>query len=349
MRGAFALFLLAILTMHCGSKKDPAPKTTEGTTTTGNDFTAQFPALALRYYIADTLLLPVGKQEKPMMITGMPHFPDSLLAGIFEKGEKPRFYALGQTSNNEKETYLVMKAVAGNKAAAFLLCYDSSRYKDGVLLCKTDDDPKTNQSAVIDKSFNIMIHAEQKGSGAALQISDRSLIYNNLGFLMEAVNNDPNQQLAIINPIDTLPQLKKYSGDYSTDKNNFISIRDGRDSTEFEFFYHFRKDGDGCEGEIKGTGTITGPGQARFMQDGDPCVINFAITASQITIKEDHGCGNYRGMDCKLDGVYPKRKKAAPVSDSAKKTTKPIPKKEVKTPLKKPADKKAPVKHSDIQ
>jgi hypothetical protein len=216
------------------------------------------------------------------------------------------------------------------------------------MLCRTDSDPSSYFSASIDRSFNIKVVEETRTSPEDVSISDKTLAFNSGRFMM-VVNNDPGQELAIINPIDTLAQTRKFSGDYHFDAKNFLSVRDGKDSTEYMFFYHFRKGSDECEGEIKGRATVTGAGTARYMQDGDPCVILFNFTASQVTVKEDEGCGSYRGMDCKLDGTYPKKKKAAPapsknVKDSVKKADKKKPAAPVKPPVK-----KAPVVNTEVQ
>jgi hypothetical protein len=340
-----------MILFSCGDKKEQEKKEPEKTAT-GNSFIDQFLPLNLKYTFNDSSLMQLGKEEKALTIVGDPHFPDSLWQGVFAKNEKPKFYPYGRVAGDGNETYLFLKAIANGKSAAYLICYDSGRYRDGEMLFKADADPTTSYSTSIDKSFSITITETMRKSGEAPKISDRTLIYNRMGFLTEAVNNDPNQQLAIVNPIDTLPQMRRYSGDYGNDPNNFISIRDGRrDSLTFEFFYYFSKAVEDCKGEIKGEGRFTGPNTGVYQQDGDPCMINFQFTNNQVTVKEDHGCGNYRGMDCKFDGAFTKKKKTTPAPEKNTKTpgaTENKSGKPAKTAEKKPEKKRAPVKNEEV-
>jgi hypothetical protein len=344
-----ALLVTAFL-CGCGSKKEKKGAAVVAETVSDNDFTNQFLPITLKYIVADTSLDRMNKDEKPLAISGKTFFPDSLIQGFFGTGAKVKYYPVGKAQNGDNELYVLMKAVSPEKKCILLLCYDNAlAYKDGLVLCQADADPHTFFSGSIDNSYNIKVVREERTSPEDVTITDHTMAYNN-GRLMMVVNNDPEQQLTVVNPIDTLPQTRKFSGDYGTDKDNFISIRDGKDSSGFIFFYHFNKAGGDCGGEIKGKGDFTGATTARFMQDGDPCVINFTFTGSQITVKEDHGCGNYRGLDCKLDVVYTKKKKAGAAAETDQK------KKEIKTakpgaPVKtdaakikpKPVVKKAPV------
>jgi hypothetical protein len=365
MRSILALLLIPII-YSCAGSKDKSAKgdVVVNETVSDNDFTNQFENLGLKFMLSDTALDRMAKEAKPLAVAGKDFFPDSLVRGYFGAGAKPKYYAVGKVQNGDSEMYVIMRAVTPEKRAAFLLCYDDQlRYKDGVLFCQTDSDPKTNFWGVIDKDYNIKVVREERNGPDDVVITDQNMVYNaSSGKLMMAVNNNPEQDLAIINPIDTLPQTRKYAGDYGIDKSNYISVRDGKDSSEFLFFYVFKKGGDGCEGEIKGKGTYGSGNMAQFRQDGDPCVINFTFTNSQVTVKEDHGCGNYRGLDCKFDGVYPKKKKTGsqPEMERKKKEKTTADNKTGKTdkegkPVKpatdknKPAAKKAPVTETQEQ
>jgi hypothetical protein len=126
--------------------------------------------------------------------------------------------------------------------------------------------------------------------------------------------NDSNEKKStdIINPIDTLATVNKYSGDYITDKKNFISVRDGKNAQTYIFFIHFEKNKGTCVGELKGEMNLTGETNAVYQESGDPCVINFKFTASSIKVKEDGNCGNYRGITCPFDFTFKKKKVVKP-------------------------------------
>ena len=122
--------------------------------------------------------------------------------------------------------------------------------------------------------------------------------------------NDSNAKKVndIINPIDTLAKFNKYSGDYITDKKDFISVRDGKNSLTYIFFIHFEKNKAACIGELKGEMSLVNETNAVYQESGDPCVINFKFSTSSIKVKEEGNCGNYRGINCPFDFTFKKKK-----------------------------------------
>ena len=117
------------------------------------------------------------------------------------------------------------------------------------------------------------------------------------------------EQKAILNPIDTLPTLNTFSGDYARDKKNFISLRDFGNTNKYQFFLHFEKKEGTCVGELKGLLNFN-KNQATYSEKGDPCTIQFTITGNIIKIKEDGNCGNHRNMTCYFNDSYDKKRKA---------------------------------------
>ncbi len=351
-----AVLLLSVccaLLAACGGKKDKNEETTAGFKE--NEFTRSFPSLNLKFQLSDSLLARTGKQDKPIAVTGKNYFPDSLVYAVFGKGAKPKFYPLGKAANGSEELYVVLKAVEGDKQAAFLLCYDGSLiYKDGLVFCESDNDPKTFHSASLDRSFNIIIRKETYHTREDISVVERALVYNAEGFFMDVMNNDPEKKLALVNPIDTLAAKGKFSGDYAAQGQNFISIRDGKDSGEFIFYYYMDK-GEDCRNTIRDVARLTSKNTAVFKKDGDPCVFTFTFGNNQVTLKEEDGCGNYRGLNCTLNGSFSKKKKLNLGADTAKTTTppaakpKPKPAADPKKETKPPPPKKAPVKYDDVQ
>lgn len=355
MRKAVLLFSVCALIAACGGKTDQDNPSTASFKE--NEFTRLFPAINLKYQLSDSLLARTGKNEKPIA-AGKNYIPDSLIQSVFGKGAKPKFYPLGKVANGSEELYVLVNGADGDKQAVFLLCFDGAlNYKDGLVFCETDNDPKTFCSASIDKSFNIMIRKEIHHSREDISVVDRALVFNAEGFFMDVMNNDPEQKLAIVNPIDTLSAKGKFSGDYAASAaQNFISIRDGKDSNEFVFYYYMDK-GEDCRNTIRDVARFTSKNTAVFKKDGDPCVFTFTFGNNLVTLKEEDGCGNYRGLNCTLNGSFSKKKKLNLAADTAKKEqpvapkpkpkTTPEPKKEVKKVPVPP--KKAPVVHEEVQ
>lgn len=315
---AITCFCLAACGGKTGEKKEVASGFTD------NEFTKAFPALSLKYQLSDSLLAKSNTGEKPLAVNGKEYFPDSLVTAFFGKGVKPKFYPIGKAMNGGKEVYLIMHGTDGERHAAFLLCYDDRLvYKDGLLLCATDNDPKAYSSASIDKSFSIVTRKETYQGSEGMKVTERALMMGNDGKFIDILSNDPEQKQEMVNPLDTMAAKGKFAGDYVSGEHNFISIRDGRDSSEILFFYHFEK-GEGCNKEIKDYAKINSKNTAVFRKDGDPCVFTFTFGAAQVILKEDQGCGNYRGMDCTLNGTFIKKKKPVAADTLKKKNIVPV-------------------------
>ena len=111
----------------------------------------------------------------------------------------------------------------------------------------------------------------------------------------------------VYNPIDTLTQKDKLSGDYIKNSRNFVSVRDGKNARKFLFFVHFETDDD-CSGELKGEATLIKPNLAQYRKVGDACVLRLLFSGNKVTLIEEQACGNYRGIKCSFDGTYTKKK-----------------------------------------
>ncbi len=290
---------------NCSSKSTDTLNTVPKT---DNAFTAQFEAITLPITIADTTIDRTLNKEKPLKIIGKQYFPDSLIKSFFTEGEKIVYYPIGKVQNEEEEIYILLKAFSGSKKAAFLLCYNNAlEYKDGTLLCYTDADSKTSYMSLLKKDFNITIRKTETVLGGDPMLTESFLAYNNAGFLGEVVTNVSEEEMDLTNPIDTLPQKKKYTGDYYADKRNFVSLRDSKDSNELVFFYHYEKGKEECNNEIKGKVIIKENNLAIYLQDGDPCVLLLKFNGNTLNVTEDHGCGNKRALDCTINNTFAKR------------------------------------------
>ncbi len=124
-------------------------------------------------------------------------------------------------------------------------------------------------------------------------------------------------KVVLVNPIDTLTRTHKLAGDYSRDKKNIVSIRDGRKPDLLTVFVHI-ENGAECVGEVKGDATITSPTTAVYQQPGDPCILQLNFSGSTVKLQELEGCGSRRGQNCAFDGAFTRKKQP---------TTKPVKKK----------------------
>ena len=124
-------------------------------------------------------------------------------------------------------------------------------------------------------------------------------------------NENTVKNNTIINPIDTLPQKNKFSGNYVKNNKNFIAIRDGKTSKLYHFFIHFENN-DNCTGELKGTLKMISEEKGIYKEIGEPCGIEFIFKNNEITFKENGKCGNKRGIQCYFDDTYPLQKKHKP-------------------------------------
>jgi len=113
----------------------------------------------------------------------------------------------------------------------------------------------------------------------------------------------------IINPIDTLTTNNEFSGNYELNARNFITLRDNGASNKYQFFLHTENDGGVCIGELKGVLNFN-KNTAIYSEKGDACHIQFTITKSNISFKEDGNCGNHRGIKCIFDESFSRKKKA---------------------------------------
>ncbi len=310
MKGWLFISLISlILLTACGGKDDDALSGAQAPNI-NNAFTDQFPVVKLKYNISDTSLDRAEKNE-PLKFETNKYFPESLILDYFDNGQKITYYPLGKVQNNANEIYVIMKAVSGLQKAAYVLVYDNQlNYKDGSMICQTDGDPKTSYLASIDKYFNIAIRRIDYIKGEDAVYNEIFLAYNNSGKLGQVVTNATAGEIDFINPIDTFPATKKYTGDYYLDNNNMISLRDDADSGKLMLFFKYEKTRETCEGEIKDYLRFIDATHAVYQKDGDPCGIEFAFNGNSITIKEGADCGNKKGsFDCSLNGTFTKRER----------------------------------------
>lgn len=296
------------LLLACHSKKVVKE---EGKEFTYEGFAKLFKAASLPYEISDAALM---KSRDSGMIHE-PNFagliPDSIKNKIFSRSGKIKYYPMVSIKAPGAETYFLVKAVSGERKAALLLCFDKeSKYAATLPFLVPDDDETTVQNSSIDKSYTISRSVVRKKTTGPNAEGRNVYVYNSAAKAFTLIMTDALEEHGseLINPIDTFPRTRKFAGDYVLGKKNIVSIRNGRIPNQALAFLHLEKNDGECVGELKGEILFTSTSTAIFRQGGDPCVLQFSFTATSVTLKEEQGCGNHRGLNCVLDGTYAKKK-----------------------------------------
>lgn len=278
------------------------------------DFIGFFQDVTLPYAMADT---QINRKLPDSLLIAHKVFnqfvPDSVYSRDFGKGTTPKLYALGKFGN-EAETYLLIKAATQEKQVAYITCFDKEKiFKASMLLVKNNPDKRKSIMGRIDKRYTITTSQTSKGADGANYYKLNAWVYNSAGVftLIKIESNEPVVPKEVYNPIDTFQRKNKLSGDYIQDKKNFVSVRDGKDANHVLFFVHFDSGKEECFGEIKGEASIHKNNTAYYRQVGDACVLELSFSGNKVTLREEQGCGNYRGIKCAFTGTFTKKKPVA--------------------------------------
>ncbi len=281
-----------------------------------NDFIAAFQPLALPLTILDTSINTYADTVNISPKVLAQFVPDSIFKQFVHLDAK---FAIHPSGRIEKETenYLLLNISQKKKAQIVLLVFDKKNKFLGAKSMLTNDKADGYfYSLSINKEPTFTISKEWiNPQTKQLQFSRVGWVYNTAGIFMVVVNDtneDPTKVDLILNPIDTFPKKNPLSGEYETNKRNFITIRDGKDSKHYLFFIHFEKKEGKCIGELKGTLELNSPTTGIYNQGGDPCIIDFSFENNQVKLKEKGSCGNRRGMECFFNDSFTKKKVAAP-------------------------------------
>jgi hypothetical protein len=277
-----------------------------------SDFIEFFPQVNLPFMVSDTMLTRKWSDSFAIAYTVFTQFvPDSVLKKDFAK-TRPKIYALGRTKEKNKETYLFAKAMQGNKRVGYVVTFDDDeKYLNTLRLVRTGEN-YTSAYGSLDKKFQITTYRERKTRSGDITFKRNVYIYNSASNDFTLIVTEPNEEIMedVLNPIDTLSQKNKYTGDYLANKKNFISFRDGKNASEILFFAHFEKSKGECIGELKGTARFVSARKAYYKEAGNPCTLEFTFTSASVTMKEVEGCGSYRDIKCFFEGTYPKKKRS---------------------------------------
>jgi len=316
------LFVAFYLLTGCGNKKKPSLSGTDEVAI--GDFIESFELITPPYEVNDTVL---NRKEKDSLLIANKIFlqfvPDSVLVKVFGKNAKPKIF-LGKRIEEKDETYLFTKAIAADKKAILVLCFDKeNNFKAFLPLLVQDADPATQQISGLNRKFefyqSVLIKKPDGSTGEGKDV----YIYSGDAeqFLLIAKDALDDRVTEVTNPIDTLQKKNKFSADYVKDKMNIVSIRDDNKAGRINFFIHFDRNNGECSGELKGVANFISANTAIYKQPGDVCSLQFNFSSASVSLREIEACGEHRGVKCSFDGKYP-RKKEAKQKSPAKRTSK---------------------------
>ncbi len=301
------IFLLPLLITACKAKK----KQLTDENITISDFIGFLDPVKPPFIIADSSFEKKKTDTSAISyktFTGL--VPDSILHSVFGKTVKPKIYPLGRMIDKNNDNYLLIKAISPAQKAAYLLVFNKDKkFVTGMPVLVPDNNPATEQTAVIDNRYSITTNRQYKAADGRLVYKKATYAYINgtdafALILTESNETEPKKEIA--NPIDTLARKNKLAGDYFQNKLNLVSVRDGKKAGELMFFVHFEKSEGNCKGELKGVAKITGPNKAFYHQPGDQCEMTFSFSGNTVSIKED-GCGSHRDIKCFFEGSYTRK------------------------------------------
>ena len=314
VRIGFYLMLMAIVACNTDKKAVPEESAEIGAFNYST-FSNRFKEVALPYLLTDTALLNNKDTAAIRNEEFLNYIPDSIQTKLLGKASKVSYVPIAHFVNGKNEQYFIMKASSGNKKAALLTVFDKEQNFSGAFpFLIPDTDPKTTQTSTIDKTLSISRFVTRKMPDDAViegrDVYSYDVASKNFTLIMTDILDDKN--LELLNPIDTFSRKHQYAADYIKDKRNMVSIRDGRSANEINFFIHFERMNGECNGELKGTALMTSSKTAVFRQGGNPCVLEFHFTGNSVRLKEVEGCGSHRGVQCVIEGSFPKKKLPKP-------------------------------------
>lgn len=309
-----ALLTLILAVTACQHKKKPSLSGEEPVDI--QDFMSSFAPLPLPYQVGDTLF--TRKENDSLLISYkvLTQFvPDSVISKVYGKNVKPKIYPLGMAADGEKK-YILLKTITPGKKGIYVLGFDrKNKFLSAIQGLFPDQQSNTSQSLAIDKHMGITKTVTRKNADGS--ISEGKDVYDldvKSGKFSLAMTDPLDEKKELINPIDTLPRKNKYAADYTNGKMNLVSVRDTKRGDRIMFFIHFEKNNGQCTGELKGEALFRTANTAEYRQGGDPCVLKLIFTSNAVTLQEEEGCGNRRGLDCSFNGSFARKKNPKPAT-----------------------------------
>lgn len=314
------MYRMGVVAMVClllacsGNDKKDGDKE-NGAENTPARFSSRFPAAAVPYQLTDTGLLNNKDTASLSAAYVSSLVPDSLLQTIFSKKSGIRYTPLAKVEQKDKDAYYVVKASAGNKKAALLLMFESNgSFGTAIPFLVPDGNSATVQTSSIDKSFTVTRGIVERKDNSVTGEGKEVLAYDASEKKFTLIMTDLlyDYPAVLVNPIDTFPKNHRLAGDYYSNKKNVVSVRDGRYANQLLVYIHTENSDRSCVGELKGEFVLTSSSTAVYRQGGDPCVLALTFAGNTVSLQEERGCGNYRGLDCPFDGSFTRKKEGKP-------------------------------------
>ena len=276
------------------------------------DFFGIFKPMVLPYNVSDTNIEKSADTITIGLKAFLQFFPDSAFKNLTGNNRKFTIHPIGKIEKENEQYLLVLITEKKKKQLAVFVINKKNKFLGSKELLNNDRQDEYFHSLLINKEPTFLISKEKKGKDDQILFSRTGWIYNDVGIFMVVINdsNEDPKKSAIINPIDTLSRKNKYSGDYSKDKKNYVSIRDGKNSITYQFFIHFERNEGSCTGELKGELKMKTTNTGIFSENGDPCIIDFIFEGNEISLKEQGSCGNHRGIKCFFNDQFIKKKES---------------------------------------
>lgn len=274
-----------------------------------SDFFAAFSALNLPITIADTNINTFSDTTVIGLKAMSQFIPDTILKH-FHINKSAIIHPVGSIQKLREKYILANFSYKNNTQLGVFVFNDKNEFLAAKNLIESKQNDGYVHSVYINKEPTFLISREKYNLDKKLLYTRTGWVYNSGNTFMIAMNDGNEDALknnTIINPIDTLPQKNKHSGNYNLNAKNFIAIRDGKSTKIYNFFIHFEKENN-CIGELKGTMKMVSDDKAIYREIGEPCSIEFLFKENKITFKENGKCGNKRGIQCYFDDTYTKQK-----------------------------------------
>jgi hypothetical protein len=282
-----------------------------------SDFIELAQQVKLPFIVHDSTLQKKENDSLALNLTVFQSFvPDSIFKKHYPSTKQLKLFLLGKSTDAQNWNYLFVKSISSKQRVVYMYYFnEKNAYVGTTVLLDNTDVSKVNRYIRIDGRYNIAFIKEQKTPTGELW-SDETIYYMDANgkMILTMTNSSKDKSDEIMgNPIDTLPRKNKYSADYSLDKKNLVSIRDGNTPKTFQFFIHFSKQNGECVGELKGEGEYIAAGKGVFHDKSSSCEILFTFGSSSVTIKESNGCGSFRDITCFFEGSYTRKKETKEV------------------------------------
>ncbi|MFN5423526.1 MAG: lipoprotein [bacterium] len=275
-----------------------------------SDFIESFPALKLPIQYGQKELLKKEKDSLFIKSSVVAKFiPDSIFKKPFGKTETIKFHRKGRYAAEETgEIYLFLTAEKKDKKAIYIIVFTKEEiYSTSMSFVEKSTDPLITFDGKIDTRLTIIQTKNKATSEGKSTYNKNVYVYNTEGLftLILTESNEPLKPNVIYNPIDTLQAKEPLSGNYTKDKRNFVSIRDGGKKGKLLFFIHTDKGGS-CGGSLRGDIVEVRPKVYQYNKSDDHCVLEFTFSGRNLKVQELQACGNHRGVRCSFDGRFRK-------------------------------------------